>query len=163
MTKWFMSLCSVHWIWGVFDEYLLLSQAFFFFFGRTCANKCLSCLEGRTSSCFFFGGLQILGIHWSKICKTCGGGKGGRICKFIGLICADLVFCEGRSLVSNEQRVKIISNGMLVQSPVSFVLQGVGIITQTTVLGHLRSVSKGSVKKKIIISKTFSMYFYKIS
>lgn len=37
---------------------------------------------------------------------------------------------------------------MLVQSPVSFVLKCVGIITQTTVLGHLRSVSKGSLKKK---------------
>lgn len=52
MTKWFMSLCSVHGIWGVFDEYLLLSQAFFF--GRTCVNKCPSCLKGRTSSCFFW-------------------------------------------------------------------------------------------------------------
>lgn len=46
---------------------------------------------------------------------------------------------------------------MLVQSPVSFVLQGVGIITQTTVLGHLRSVSKGSVKKK---NNNFQNFFY---
>lgn len=45
---------------------------------------------------------------------------------------------------------------MLVQSPVSFVLQGVGITTQTTVLGHLRSVSKGSVKK----NNNFQNFFY---